>query len=84
MDCPRCKTTMNARRRNDVEIDVCPQCNGVWLDGGELSKVLEMDRARADEEKRANWRMYDRGRDTYDPTPHDEGEKSAIESLFGP
>ena len=83
MDCPRCKTAMNQRKRDDVEIDVCPQCNGVWLDGGELAKVLEMDRARSDAEKRENWRLYDRGRDGYDPAPHEEGEKSAIESLFG-
>ena len=84
MDCPRCKTAMNQRTRADVEIDVCPQCHGVWLDGGELAKVLEMDRARTDAEKRENWRLYDRGRDAYEAVPDDQDEKSAIESLFGP
>ena len=74
---------MNLRTRDDVEIDVCPQCAGVWLDGGELAKVLEMDRARSDAEKRENWRMYDRGRDNYDAPAQDEADKSAIESLFG-
>jgi Zn-finger nucleic acid-binding protein len=74
---------MKPRAREGVEIDVCPQCNGVWLDGGELAKVLEMDRARSDAEKRANWRMYDRGRDNYDAPTAADDEKSAIESLFG-
>jgi Zn-finger nucleic acid-binding protein len=74
---------MNQRTRDNVEVDVCPKCNGVWLDGGELAKVLAMDRARSDAEKRENWRLYDRGRDSYEPTPQAESEKSAIESLFG-
>jgi Zn-finger nucleic acid-binding protein len=75
---------MNQRTRENVEVDVCPQCNGVWLDGGELAKVLEMDRARSDAEKRDNWRMYDRGRDHYDAPSNTEDEKSPIEALFGP
>lgn len=83
MDCPRCKSAMNQRTRDDVEIDVCPKCGGVWLDGGELAKVLEMDRARTDAEKRENWRLYDRGRDSYEPAEQADSEKSAIESLFG-
>ena len=83
MDCPRCKTAMDQRTRDDVEIDVCASCGGVWLDGGELAKILEMDRVRADAEKRENWRMYDRGRDHYDAPTQAEAEKSAIESLFG-
>jgi Zn-finger nucleic acid-binding protein len=74
---------MEQRRREDVEIDMCPKCGGVWLDGDEIAKVRAMDRARTDAEMRANWRLYDRGRDGYDPTPHEESEKSAIESLFG-
>jgi Zn-finger nucleic acid-binding protein len=74
---------MTQRKRDDVEIDHCPQCGGVWLDGGELAKVLEMDRERSDAEKRENWRMYDRGRDNYDAPQETEREKSAIESLFG-
>ena len=83
MDCPRCKTVMEQRTREDVEIDVCPKCGGVWLDGDEIEKVRAMDRARTDAEMRANWRLYDRGRDNYDAPSKAETEKSAIESLFG-
>jgi len=38
--CPNCKTGMKAITRYDVEIDVCPDCQGVWLDRGELDQLL--------------------------------------------
>ncbi|GEM82815.1 MAG: hypothetical protein KatS3mg074_162 [Meiothermus sp.] len=38
--CPNCETGMNEIQRNGVHIDVCPKCRGVWLDGGELEKLL--------------------------------------------
>lgn len=45
MDCPVCKTTqLMMTERAGVEIDYCPQCRGVWLDRGELDKILERSR----------------------------------------
>ncbi len=42
MNCPVCKnTTLVMATRNDVEIDYCPTCRGVWLDRGELDKIIE-------------------------------------------
>ncbi len=42
MQCPNCKTTqLVMSERSGVEIDYCPQCRGVWLDRGELDKILE-------------------------------------------
>ncbi len=38
--CPNCETGMNEIQRNGVHIDVCPRCRGVWLDGGEMEKLL--------------------------------------------
>ncbi|MCX7600807.1 MAG: zf-TFIIB domain-containing protein [Meiothermus sp.] len=38
--CPHCETGMNEIQRNGVHIDVCPKCRGVWLDGGEMEKLL--------------------------------------------
>jgi Zn-finger nucleic acid-binding protein len=74
---------MNTRTRDSIEIDVCDECKGVWLDGGELQKILSNERERNDAEMRDNWRMYDRGRDTYEPAaPAQEQKKSSIESLF--
>jgi Zn-finger nucleic acid-binding protein len=40
--CPSCKeVVLTMSERNGVEIDYCPQCRGVWLDRGELDKILE-------------------------------------------
>jgi Zn-finger nucleic acid-binding protein len=42
MDCPVCKTTaLVMSERQGIEIDYCPQCRGVWLDRGELDKLIE-------------------------------------------
>ncbi len=42
MKCPTCRDVMLVMsERQGVEIDYCPQCRGVWLDRGELDKLLE-------------------------------------------
>jgi uncharacterized protein len=41
MDCPVCDVTLSISSRESVEIDFCPQCRGVWLDRGELDKIIE-------------------------------------------
>ncbi|MFT4300046.1 MAG: zf-TFIIB domain-containing protein [Aeromicrobium sp.] len=45
MKCPTDGTTLVMSERSGVEIDYCPDCRGVWLDRGELDKIL--DRATA-------------------------------------
>lgn len=42
MKCPVCiETTLVMTERQGIEIDYCPQCRGVWLDRGELDKIIE-------------------------------------------
>ncbi len=41
MPCPVCKVPLVMSDRQGVEIDYCPQCRGVWLDRGELDKIVE-------------------------------------------
>ncbi|MES2414642.1 MAG: zf-TFIIB domain-containing protein [Pseudomonadota bacterium] len=42
MKCPACPdTTLTMADRQGIEIDYCPQCRGVWLDRGELDKLME-------------------------------------------
>ncbi len=41
MKCPNCDETLVMTERQGVEIDYCPKCRGVWLDKGELDKILE-------------------------------------------
>lgn len=53
MDCPVCKDTqLVMTERQNIEIDYCPKCRGVWLDRGELDKIIE--RSQQDEMERAN------------------------------
>jgi len=37
--CPRCKSKMKKLIKQNIEIDVCPYCNGMWLDDGEITKL---------------------------------------------
>lgn len=39
--CPTCRIPLSMSERQGVEIDFCPQCRGVWLDRGELDKIVE-------------------------------------------
>ncbi|HVK36958.1 MAG TPA: zf-TFIIB domain-containing protein [Candidatus Kapabacteria bacterium] len=41
MNCPACNVSLLMSERSGVEIDYCPQCRGVWLDRGELDKIIE-------------------------------------------
>ena len=41
MKCPLDNTTLAISTRNDIEIDYCVECRGVWLDRGELDKIIE-------------------------------------------
>ncbi|MEG0185490.1 MAG: zf-TFIIB domain-containing protein [Stenotrophomonas sp.] len=48
MLCPVCKTqTLQMTERQGIEIDYCPGCRGVWLDRGELDKIIERSTAAA-------------------------------------
>ena len=39
--CPPCQVSLVMSERQGIEIDYCPQCRGVWLDRGELDKIIE-------------------------------------------
>ena len=41
MNCPKCNITLLMTDRQGVEIDYCPQCRGIWLDRGELEKIID-------------------------------------------
>ncbi len=47
MQCPVCKTVhLTMAERSGIEIDYCPQCRGVWLDRGELDKIIDRSAAQ--------------------------------------
>jgi Zn-finger nucleic acid-binding protein len=79
MNCPVCKTAnLVMSERQGIEIDYCPQCRGVWLDRGELDKMIERS-VEASSGQRGDYesRDYsDRDRSSHDyREPHREGYK---------
>jgi Zn-finger nucleic acid-binding protein len=65
MQCPLCiETALEARFHNNVEIDVCPKCKGVWLDRDELAKLaapttLRAEPSRPDADRKKGFRDDD-------------------------
>jgi Zn-finger nucleic acid-binding protein len=59
MQCPRCSMELVERAKVGVAVDACDRCRGVWLDCGELEKLLatlregEQERALLQAERRA-------------------------------
>ncbi len=50
MLCPACKVDLVMTERQNVEIDYCPKCRGVWLDRGELDKIIEKSLSQSPEQ----------------------------------
>lgn len=41
MKCPKCNISLLMSEKQGIEIDYCPDCRGIWLDRGELEKLIE-------------------------------------------
>ena len=71
MKCPRCQVDLMVSDRQGIEIDFCTQCRGVWLDRGELDKIVERASRFSDgdddddDRRRAAPRSYDDRDDRY-------------------
>ncbi len=90
MNCPIDGTELRITDRQGIEIDYCPQCRGIWLDRGELDKVLERSARSpyADERPSDMDRPQDRDRDYDRDRDHDRGSgrksrrRSMLEDLL--
>ena len=51
MNCPACNVELKLADRQGVEIDYCPKCRGVWLDRGELDKIIERSAGEYDSDR---------------------------------
>jgi Zn-finger nucleic acid-binding protein len=69
MKCPTDNATLVMSERAGIEIDYCPECRGVWLDRGELDKIL--DRATADVPAPAPVQPQQYAEPRYDQPRHD-------------
>lgn len=85
MVCPHCLEDLIITERQGIEIDYCPKCRGVWLDRGELDKIIE----------RTVQTMNPQGYQSPAPSPHmhqqdayygkkkkKKGYKSVLEEIF--
>lgn len=67
MLCPNCKTeNLVTSERQTIQIDHCPRCRGVWLDRGELEKMLQMS-APAEERQSDQYNGREFGEDEEAP-----------------
>ena len=91
MTCPVDATTLVMSERSGIEIDYCPTCRGVWLDRGELDKIIERNnQAQAPQpasvpppSPQPQWSQPPQGdyRGHYGHKPH-KRRKSFLEELF--
>jgi hypothetical protein len=80
MTCPSCGGDLVELERSGVHMDACRQCRGVWLDRGELDRVVERERRTVDDDEQDFVReMTGRG-----DKPHRKHKKrrSFLEELF--
>ena len=77
MDCPNDGTQLLMSERQGIEIDYCPKCRGVWLDRGELDKIIERsDDDDADDYRERGHEPRYREPERYDDRPrHDKRKK---------
>lgn len=90
MPCPVCKVPLTMSERQGVEIDYCPQCRGVWLDRGELDKIIERNN-QASAAPPPQQQAYAPPPQTYAPQPYaqhgkpygyQKRRKSFLEEIF--
>ena len=78
MLCPLDKTVLVMSERQGIEIDYCPSCRGVWLDRGELDKILERGAAESESARQPAVPMSG-GREDFS-SPRDYGQREYDDS----
>jgi uncharacterized protein len=84
MKCPSCNETLLMSDKNGIEIDYCPECRGIWLDRGELDKIIERSTSHY-----SNKDNYGRDQDRYEQPgqghpakPYQKKKDSFLGDLF--
>ena len=82
MRCPRCETSaLVFDGRDGVMIDVCPKCFGVWLQLGELTKLIARAQRAFEEHERSRDSRCQRDESRQHEKPHKKKEERWFESL---
>lgn len=79
MNCPIDNSVLSMSNRNGIEIDYCPTCRGVWLDRGELDKIIERENSNQDSYHSSHSNTYDH---KSTQPPHKKRRESFLGDLF--
>lgn len=80
MKCPTCNETLLMSEKNGIEIDYCPSCRGIWLDRGELDKIIE--RSLAQEAPISKNNDYNRSHKEHYKENYQSKKKSFLSDIF--
>ncbi len=70
MQCPACQLTLQIVDRQGIEVDYCPKCRGIWLDRGELEKLID----RSNDQVGASSRSYSGDAAAYESDSRDRDD----------
>lgn len=71
MKCPVCRgVDLKIAERQGVEIDYCPECRGIWLDRGELDKIIERSYSQTNTHRQPESHLHQSGHDQHYAKQH--------------
>lgn len=77
MNCPHCHTKLITKDRGGIDVEHCPRCGGIWLDHGDMDRIL--DRSQATESMTNRGLRFARPeRDLWYQEDHDEHRDYAV------
>lgn len=82
MKCPVCQVPLTMSERQGVEIDYCPQCRGVWLDRGELDKIIERSQSLEEPQGRRPVRSVDAEKNQRNDYQYHKRRKNFLGEIF--
>lgn len=85
MKCPLCNIDLVMSDRQGIEIDYCPECRGVWLDRGELDKIIDRSVPAAPALRETSDRDHYESREKKDYRPeyyHKKKKESWLGEIF--
>ena len=86
MKCPTCNVDLALSDKQGIEIDYCPKCRGIWLDRGELDKIIErsseMEAGFKQKDRTANMNYHDDDDYKYRNQGYHKKRKSCLGELF--
>ena len=90
MNCPVCNVNLLMSEKQGIEIDYCPKCRGIWLDRGELEKIIERSNAEMPRKDERDYKKDDYKKPFYNDDDdykhkggyHQKKKKSFFDDIF--